>query len=331
MNQEIISTTSIGLVAIGRNEGDRLRKCLMSVIGEAEKIVYVDSGSTDDSVTMARALGVAVVELDMAVPFTAARARNEGFRYLREIAPELHYVQFVDGDCEVMHNWLKKAARFLDQHTDVVVVCGRRRERFPDRSIFNMLCDIEWDTPVGEAKSCGGDALMRVDAFEHAGQYRDSLIAGEEPELCLRLRASGWKIWRLGEEMTLHDAAISRWGQWWERTRRSGYAYAEGAHLHGAPPVKHWVKESRRIWVWGLWVPVATIILTLWLGMWAMAMLLVYPLQTVRLALHGTRSLRENWWRALFLVLGKFPEAIGQLNFVYNRLAGKTARLIEYK
>jgi GT2 family glycosyltransferase len=197
--------------------------------------------------------------------------------------------------------------------------------------VYNMLCDIEWDTPVGEAKDCGGDAMMRIDAFERAGKYRDDLIAGEEPELCVRLRAAGWKIWRLGEEMTLHDAAITRFGQWWKRNMRSGYAYAEGAHLHGAPPEMHRVKETRRVWIWGLAIPVVTISLAIWLGIWSLALLLIYPVQVVRLALRGMRSVRENWWRALFLVLGKFPEAIGQLKFIYNKFTGKTARLIEYK
>ena len=155
----------VGLVAIGRNEGDRLRKCLLSVVGRAQKVVYVDSGSMDGSVDMACALGVAVVELDMGIPFTAARARNEGFKCLRETAPELAYVQFVDGDCEVVPGWLEKAARYLDDRPDVAVVCGRRRERYPERSVYNMLCDIEWDIPVGEAKDCGGDALMRTDVL----------------------------------------------------------------------------------------------------------------------------------------------------------------------
>jgi len=321
----------IGIVAIGRNEGDRLRKCLMSVLGQAGKVVYVDSGSSDGSVNMARNLGAEVVELDMTRPFTAARARNEGFQHLHELNPELRYVQFVDGDCEMVKGWLNKATVFLNEHPDVAVVCGRRRERFPDHTVYNLLCDIEWDTPVGEAKSCGGDAMMRVDAFKRAGGFRASLIAGEEPELCVRLRMGSWKIWRIGEEMTLHDAAISRFAQWWKRTMRCGYAYSEGAHLHGAPPERHQVKASRRIWVWGLGIPTVTACMTVFFGTWGLTILLVYPAQIIRLALNGKRSVRENWWGALFLVLGKFPETNGQLKFLYNKLAGRTARLIEYK
>ena len=331
MSEKLASIVSVGLVAIGRNEGERLRKCLMSVVDQARKVVYVDSGSIDGSVNMARSLGVEVVELDMTRPFTAARARNEGFRRLRELSPNLAYVQFVDGDCEVVPGWLEQATLFLNQRADVAVVSGRLRERFPERSVYNMLCDIEWDTPVGETKACGGNAMMRANVLERAGGYRDDLIAGEEPELCVRLRAAGWKIWRLGEEMALHDAAMTRFGQWWKRTKRGGYGYAQGAHLHGASPEQHDVRQSRSAWIWGMGIPVLTAGVIFWLGVWGLAMLLIYPLQLIRLALRGTRSARENWWRAFFLVLGKFPEVLGQLKFMYNRLAGKTARLIEYK
>jgi GT2 family glycosyltransferase len=326
-----MNTTRAGVVIIGRNEGERLIRCLESLTTQLGQLVYVDSGSTDGSVDAARSAGADVVALDMTVPFTAARARNEGFERMRIDYPQARYVQFLDGDCEVAPAWLDSAIGFLDTHPDVAAVCGRRRERFPENTVYNMLCDIEWDTPIGEAKACGGDVLMRVDAFMDVHGFRPDLIAGEEPELCVRLRASGWKIWRLDQEMTLHDAAITHIGQWWKRTMRSGYAYAEGAYLHGGPPERHRVKESRRAWIWGLGIPVVTTGLTACLGAWGLVLLLIYPVQVVRLALRGTRSTNQNWWRALFLVMGKFPEAMGQSKFVYNRLYGKQAHLIEYK
>lgn len=322
---------NIGVVVIGRNEGERLRRCLESVAGIAGRVVYVDSGSTDGSVAMVLAMGLGVVELDLHIPFTAARARNEGSRHLFQLAPDLDYVQFVDGDCELVGGWLETAAAFLDLNRNVAMVCGRLRERYPEHSIYNLLCDLEWDTAVGEAKACGGIAMVRKEALKAEGGFRAEMIAGEESELCVRMRATGWQIWRLDAEMALHDAAMTRFGQWWKRSMRGGYAYAEGVQLHGASPERHRVKESRRIWIWGLWIPVASASLAIWLGTWGLVMLLIYPAQIIRLALRGTRSVRENWLHALFLVLGKFPEAIGQLNYFYNRLAGKTARLIEYK
>jgi glycosyltransferase involved in cell wall biosynthesis len=323
--------SAVGVVAIGRNEGERLGRCLDSVVRLADGVVYVDSGSTDGSVANARARRVAVIELDMSLHFTAARARNEGFRRLRELAPGLAYVQFVDSDCEIADGWLEKAAIFLNDHEGVAVVCGRRREKYPAQTIYNMLCDIEWDTPVGEAKACGGDAMMRVNAFESVHGFRADLIAGEEPELCVRLRASGWRIWRLDEEMTLHDAAMLHFSQWWKRSLRGGYAFAQGADLHGSPPEWHGVRESRSAWFWGLGVPLIAFACTALIGPFGLTVFAIYPLQVVRLALRGVRSARENWWRALFLVIGKFPEMLGQLKFLMRRRLGGQPRLIEYK
>lgn len=323
--------SGIGVVVIGRNEGQRLARCLHSLLQGADKVMYVDSGSSDGSPQLARSLGVEVLMLDMGSPFTAARARNEGFCALQRRLPTMQWVQFVDGDCEVDGGWLAAAQAFLDDHPDVAVVCGRRRERFPQRSVYNLLCDLEWDTPIGEAKACGGDALMRVEALAAVGGFRPELIAGEEPELCVRLRAKGWKVWRLDAEMTLHDAAMTRFSQWWRRSLRAGHAYAEGAYLHGQAPERHWRRESRRAWLWGLGIPVVIVLACLLLGGWCLLLLLVYPLQVVRLARRGGRSVRENWLQAVFLVLGKFPEMLGQLKFLRHRIAAGKPTLIEYK
>lgn len=322
---------TVGVVVIGRNEGERLEKCLDSLVGFLGPVVYVDSGSTDGSVEMARARGITVLGLDMHVPFTAARARNEGYARLRELAPDLAYVQFVDGDCTATGGWLDAAVMFLVDHPDVAVVSGRLREKFPEKSVYNMLCDIEWDAPVGEANACGGIAMMRVGAFESVQGFRNDLIAGEEPELCVRLRGSGWRIWRLATEMAIHDAAILRFSQWWVRTMRAGHAYAQGASLHGESPMRHNQRETRSAWFWGLVIPAAILGLSLWWGPWAFLLLTVYPLQVVRLAIRGKRSRAENWWRAVFLVLGKFPEMLGQLKFLMHRHLRKQTRLIEYK
>jgi GT2 family glycosyltransferase len=321
-----------GMVVIGRNEGERLLRCLQSLHAAAARTVYVDSGSSDGSVALSRSMGVAVVELDLSAPFTAARARNSGFRALMAAHPGLSYVFFVDGDCEVIPGWVEKAVQFLEEHPDVAVAWGRRRERFADRSIYNMLCDAEWDnSPPGEAKNCGGDALVRVSAFEQVHGYRPELICGEEPELCVRLRQHAWRIWRLHEEMTLHDAALYRFGQWWTRSLRAGYAYAQGVSLHGAAPERHMVAEWYRAWIWGLLLPVAIAALAAARAWWGLLLLALYPLQVVRLAVRGRRSTRENWWRAGALVLCKFPEMLGQLKFLRDRLRNVQSRLIEYK
>jgi GT2 family glycosyltransferase len=322
---------NIGIVIIGRNEGERLRQCFELMKAIPCKKVYVDSGSTDNSISTAKSFNIETVQLDPKSPFSAARARNEGFEKLIEIDPNLSYVQFIDGDCGLTDSWVNKAVSFLKDRPDVAVVCGRLREQFPDRSIYNQLCDIEWDTPVGETKACGGIAMMLVPVFSEAAGFRTDLIAGEEPELCVRLRKMGWKIWRLDEEMALHDAAMTKFNQWWKRTKRTGYAFAEGAFLHGAPPERHWVKEARSPWFWAGIIPLMAIIAAFFNGLLVMSILLLYPLQIARMALRGNNKPRVNWLRACFLVLGKFPELQGQLQFLWKQLMNSKSKLIEYK
>jgi glycosyltransferase involved in cell wall biosynthesis len=317
-------------VAIGRNEGERLKRCLES-LSTAVAVVYVDSGSTDGSVQLARELSAKVIELDMSVPFTAARARNAGFRHLRKTVPDLVYVQFVDGDCELNPRWPQQAICYLDSHEEVGAVCGRRRERFPERSIYNWLCDREWDGPIGEVLSCGGDVMMRASALEGVGGYRDDLIGGEEPELCVRLRAAGWRVWRLETEMTDHDAAITSFAQWWCRAMRSGYAFANGAYLHGAPPERHFVWESCRAWIWGLWLP--AVCLTASVIFWPQGLLawLIFPLQFLRQTARNRGPLEQRAKLALFQLLMRFPEIVGQLKFLHDRILNRQRRPIEYK
>jgi glycosyltransferase involved in cell wall biosynthesis len=320
----------IGIVAIGRNEGERLIRCFASIKSASNIIVYVDSGSTDGSVIAAEESGAHVVTLDLTLPFTAARARNEGFAALRMINPHARFVQFIDGDCALVHDWLDKARAFLDQRSDVAIVCGRRRELHPTASVYNQLCDAEWDTPIGDAISCGGDALVRVEALEAVGGFRSQLIAGEEPELCVRLREIGWHIWRLDEEMTLHDAAMTRLGQFWARAVRGGYAYAEVSRLHKASPYGIWRRETARAIFWGGLLPII-ICLGALIHPAALAGAFAYVVQICRLAFARGSTSFESWTYALFITLVKFAEFEGILTFYWRRFIRQNAALIEYK
>jgi GT2 family glycosyltransferase len=324
-----LTKATFGVVVIGRNEGERLKRCLGSL--SAVAAVYVDSGSTDGSAQWARDTAFEVVELDAQFPFTAARARNAGFLRLQQMTPELVYVQFVDGDCELSNDWPEKATSFLNSHPRLAAVCGRVRERFPERSVFNWLCDREWDGLAGEVRACSGNVMMRVDALSTVGGYRDDLIAGEEPELCVRLRAAGWQIWRLDTDMALHDAAMMHFSQWWWRMVRSGRAFAQGAYLHGAPPECHYVWESWRAWLWGLWLPIGCLAAALIFGPWGAATLLIYPVQFLRQTARNSGSFRDRATLALFQMLARFAEAWGQIRFLQGRLIGRRVRLVEHK
>ncbi len=309
-------------------------RCLESLVGRVAKVVYVDSASTDESVARARALGAEVVELDLSRPFTAARARNEGFARLREVLPSARYVQFVDGDCEVVAGWLDVARARLEDDAALAVVCGRRRERYPDASVWNRIIDVEWDTPVGEASACGGDAMMRVDAFVGVGGFDATLIAGEEPELCVRLRRAGHRIERLDHEMTLHDAAMTKPSQWWKRAVRAGHAFAEGADMHGAGPEQHWVRETRRIWLWGALVPALALGGAVPTGGASLSLLAGYPISAAR-AYRAIRSRGKSRpdaaAYAAAVTVGRFAELEGAVRYHLAKRRGEKNRIIEYK
>lgn len=317
----------IGVVVIGRNEGARLRPCLDSITDRADWLVYVDSGSIDGSPEMVRKAGVDTLELDTSRPYTAARSRNAGYRHIREHLEDVEFVQFVDGDCIVECNWLATAAEFLASREDVALVCGRLRERFPEKTIYNLLCDMEWDLPTGETRSCGGNAFVRVKAFDRSGGFREDLIAGEEPELCMRLRDSGWKIWRLPREMALHDADMKKFTQFWTRSVRAGYTFAEGVHRLG----RDCIKERNRALIWGLGIPIFLIVAPFFLGSIVLLGVLVYPLQILRLAHKVDFGVVNSLVYAFFETLGKFPEMVGVLKYHLCLAIGKKSVLIEYK
>jgi glycosyltransferase involved in cell wall biosynthesis len=325
------SAHTCGIVIIGRNEGERLRRCIQSVIVPDRLVVYVDSGSTDGSPQTARSLGAEVVALDMAQPFTAARARNAGFERISTLGHEPTYVQFVDGDCEVLPGWLTAAQHFFETRPQAAAVCGRLRERHPQASLYNHLCDLEWQAPAGKSRSVGGNAMLRTTALQASGGYRDDLIAGEEPELCVRLRQSGWQIWRLSDDMALHDAAMTRFGQWWKRAVRSGHALAEGASLHGAPPERHNMQEMHRSLMWGVTFPFVIITCSILFHPAWVLLALIYPAQWLRLALRDDIKQPIHRWRALFFVLARFAEVQGIAKFWVNRLLRRRAKLMEYK
>jgi GT2 family glycosyltransferase len=319
------SEARIGYVVIGRNEGERLRRCLQSLPRDAAPTVYVDSGSTDASVATAQGLGVAVVELESDRPFTAARARNAGFAQLVAARPDIDFVMFTDGDCELAPDWPRTGAALLDAHRDIAAVCGRLRERRPDASLYNRLCDIEWAAPAGDTIACGGVAMYRAGAFKDAGGFDETLAGGEEPELCVRLRERGWRIRRLEAEMASHDAAISNFAQWAARVKRGGRAFAEVSHLHRRSPKRIWRRETIRALAWAAILPAALLGALLVNGA-ILALLLAYPLQVLRLATIDRDKLplpaqERPWVYAAFITLAKFPEAAGVLEFQLSRLA----------
>lgn len=320
---------AVDLILIGRNEGERLKRALDAAQGQASRIIYVDSGSTDDSVDTADAAGAVVVELDMSRPFSAARARNAGFKAAQQDNPA-PFVHFIDGDCALEPGWITAALNRISQDETLAVVTGWRSEIHRNASVYNQMCDHEWHRPAGPITACGGDMLVRVSAFTEIGGFDADVIAAEDDEFCLRIAAAGWTLERLPLPMTRHDAAITRFSQWWRRAVRAGHGFAQVGVLHPG----YFRTERRRVFLFALILPLLALVALL------VAPLLLLPV----LALYGVSYIRtkrglqaeglptsEAWTHSVFLTLSKFPNLIGIATYWLRRARRSPTRIIEYQ
>ena len=332
----------VSVVVIGRNEGERLARCLESIAGMRREgfeveTVYVDSASTDGSPDRARALGARVLEVHPERP-CAAVGRNAGWRAARGES-----VLFLDGDTLLHPDFV---ARSLPELTGrVAVVWGHRRESDPGGSIYNRVLDLDWIYPPGSSEFCGGDALMRRDVLEEVGGYDEGLIAGEEPEMCRRMRAKGWTIYHADRPMTLHDLAMKSLSAWWRRALRAGHAYAEVSERVRGTGMPLWEEDARRNVVRG-----GALAALLSAGVLGAIVLLAFrpALSPVPLGLAAgvvvLLAARTGWkarWKGggaatLFLYglhsqLQQLPILAGQLAQRRDARAGRRRGLIEYK
>ena len=325
-----------GIVVIGRNEGERLVACLRSVRSLGCPVVYVDSGSSDGSLERAAALSDLALALDPARPFSAARSRNEGFRALLAVRPELRFIQFLDGDCTLLPDWLEAAEQAMAGDAARAIVVGPLRERHPEASAYNRLCALEWRSTPGDLSNfgaLGGIMLVRVDVFARLGGFNEQVIAGEDSEFGVRVAMAGFKVTKIAVHMATHDADIQRFTQWWRRAVRGGHAIGQRFSLHGRGAMRDCARERRSVLVWGFALPAT--MLALAPATHGLSLLLAggYIVLGQRIARYRRRlgdSGAEARLYARFIVIGKFAEAWGLLKFYVNNMAGRF-RIIEYK
>ncbi|NUR46396.1 MAG: glycosyltransferase family 2 protein [Sphingomonas sp.] len=323
-------------VVIGRNEGNRLTPSLQSVQTAGLPVVYSDSGSSDESVDRARKLGVPVVELSPNRPFSAGRGRNEGLEEALHRWPGAKYAMFLDGDCELDPAFPVAAAAAFEQHSDCAIVTGHLSERHSEASIYNRLCAIEWRSPAGRIENMnalGGIMVIRISAFRKVGGFDLNAIAGEEPDLGIRLGLAGYSIIKIDAPMASHDASIMRFDQWWKRAVRGGHALAHRYAQHGRSRFRDGRREMASDLFWGLGLPVAILAL-LWPARGLSLLLLggyaVLGWRVYRRYRRDELSRADAWLVSRFILYSKFAHVIGIARYWLNRLRGEF-RIIEYK
>lgn len=337
----------LSVVIIGRNEGQRLVDCIRSVQAmnnspENMEIIYVDSDSTDGSPERAKTLGVQVLVVHPERP-AAAIGRNAGWR-----AATAPFILFLDGDTILNPDFVKAALPSFDDPV-VAVVCGHLRERFPYASLYQRVMDLDWFSQPGVSEFCGGIALIRRAVLEEVNGFDSRLIAGEEPEMCQRIRIHNYLILHIDQEMALHDLAITYWSQYWQRAIRTGHAYAEIFTLLRKSSLATfyqnktegilWQHESRKNFfnagiLTGIFI-VGFIIALLLISPWPLLFsVLLFLLLSVRSAVKARWKSTNPMTLFLYGLHSQFqhiPIAIGQLSYYYNRWRGQHRRLIEYK
>ncbi len=335
-----MSLPAFSVVVIGRNEGQRLVRCLKSIaaIGDGSsaslscEVIYVDSASSDGSPERAAAMGARVIALDAPRP-TAALGRNAGWQQATA-----EFVLFLDGDTILDPQFPARAFASMLADQTIAAVWGHRRELHPEASLYNRILDLDWIYPPGPAEFCGGDVLMRRAALEAVGGYDGTLIAGEEPEMCRRMRALGYRILHIDAPMTGHDLDMKHFAQYWKRATRAGHAYAEVSSRFRKSGDPFWQPErTANLRRGGFWMLsfLAAIVLSLVLrsavpGLLWLAMLTALSLRSAWKARWKSPRASTLLLYGLHSHLQQVPICIGQLAFDFDPRKGQR-KLIEYK
>ena len=323
-------------VVIGRNEGERLASSLQSVQTAGLPLVYVDSGSVDGSTRRAAQMGVPTIELDPSRPFSAGRGRNEGVVEVRRRWPNANYVVFLDGDCVLNAEFPAAALATFAARPDCAIITGHLAERYPDASIYNRLCAIEWTSPAGvieNMSALGGIMAIRLSAFEEVKGFNERAIAGEEPDLGVRLGLAGYVTIKIDRAMATHDAHIFTFRQWWIRAVRGGHALAHRFAEHRNTHFQEGRRELLSALFWGFLLPLAILAL-IWPTRGASLLLIMtygyIGWRVYRSQLRSGASPSDAWLVSRFNIYSRFAHVIGALRYCVNRLRGRF-QIIEYK
>jgi len=323
----------VSIVIIGRNEGDRLVKCIQSARkleypSDRKEIIYVDSRSSDDSVEQAKKLGIEKIFVLEQEKTCAAMGRNLGMQHA---VGEL--ILFLDGDTQISRDFLTAAITHFEKE-EIAIVYGRRTEIHPE-SLYIQLCGSDWSQRIpGYTETAAGDVLMRAEVIREIGGYKE-IIAGEDPEMSNSVINAGYKILFLDKDMVKHDLAMHSFRQYWKHSVRSGFAYAVVADITKGRAIPLWVDKKKKIMRQGVLYILAPLLgiaasFLLWTIIPFIMYLILGGLILGRSFIKNRMKGMKMGFNAIYTLHSHFlkiPLMIGQLTYLTN----KNKSLIEYK
>lgn len=196
---------TIDIIVIGLNEGLNLKRCFSSINKAIEntpkkfdvnfELIYVDSGSQDGSVEIAKCYADKVILLTSEP--SAAAARMAGLHNGKG-----EYCLFLDGDMELDSNWFIISIPIITKLNDNIAgIIGIRDDISSDNKIRRNVYGVK-KTRI--APHFGGAVMLKRTDIERAGGYNPLLKSFEEPDFYARLLSIGKKVLELNEKFILH-------------------------------------------------------------------------------------------------------------------------------
>jgi tetratricopeptide (TPR) repeat protein len=167
------------LCAIAKNEASRLAQCLESIVDFVDEIILVDTGSTDNTIAIAKKFGAKVFKFAWCDDFSAAR----NFA-LQQAQGE--WILVLDAD-EILVESIKLALTQLMQRQDCLAVNLTRLEVGAQQSPYSLVSRL----------------FRRHQDITFTGCYHEAI---DQSVQAILVRSSQWQI------LTVSEVAIHHYG-----------------------------------------------------------------------------------------------------------------------
>lgn len=208
-----------------------IESALKAVAAIGGEVVLADSCSTDRTVEIAQQYPIRVVQLAHPRERCCGIGPQLGYQHSRG-----EFVYILDGDMEMNSGFLEQAITFMNLHPDVAGVAGRMVEQNTHSLEYVGRSErAETHMQPGQVDRLDMGALYRRNAIEAVGYFSDrNLHSYEEFDLAVRLRALGWRLWRLPVDAANHYGHDAPPYQLLMRRWRNGYIWGLGELLRAA-------------------------------------------------------------------------------------------------